>query len=76
MDGNDHKQIDPPLPPTGSFGFHFKQHFSIFKRMMLSGPCFFQISFSLMVSEATSSKKTSMISFRENYLFIPLPSHM
>lgn len=59
--GKDNKHMDPAA--SGPFSFHFReQHLEFFERMMLSGLCLFQIPFSLIISEATSSKKTSMIS--------------
>lgn len=61
MDGGDKKQVDPAA--SGPFSFHFrKQHLEPFERMILSGLCLFQIPFSLSISGATSSKKSSMIS--------------
>lgn len=72
-EGDNRKQVDPTA--SGTFGFHFREHVAFFKRMMLRGLCLFQIPFSFMISEATSSWKSSMISSRENCLFIPLQSH-
>lgn len=75
MDGDDSKQMNPGA--TGTFCFRFREypHLDLFEKMTLSGLYIFQIPFSLMVSIATSSKKPSMISSRENDLFIPLQPH-